>query len=613
MGDVAQILGDTQAKAPALPPNNHNPSTAMKITGMSKEVMNIMSGNQDIKSAALPPIFPAFDKDTPTETESKDVKVKVGSKWISSIKPARQWTWAPFASSSRTDGAMFRHWVRANVDYPDYPYAKFDIHLDPVTYSEEEYGTYLKSDVWTKSETDKLMELGRRYELRWPVIHDRWFGYYHAQDDNSVATRQMEDLQQRYYSVAAILSQIRISQEAAAEASALSAALPDPAAEDVKEKMESLLLETAAAKALASSNPNNQPLINNVGTGSTNKLFDATFERDRRAHVDRLWKRSKEEEREEMELRKELKMIEAQLRRLKKTGGHIFATSKSAAPAPNRLSGGASSRNPSRSVSPVPGAKIPGVNFIDNPDILDQSFASTAPTPMPQNPYLQSGRLVPPATGGGAGINKTVLAKLDQILAELKLPVRPMPTKRVCDLYDSVRKDALTLLTLQKMLMQREGNIQAKRVKLSKMGIGEGRVLDEETLLGIVPPPPPAPSAPSTATKSSKSRPKGKATGGGSKKSSTPKAKGDDASKPSGSSGAKKTKTATKRKRKSEAKNPTSAPASSVSTVPSSQGGPGQAKVVPAAKSPAKAASSTKVTANTDSKQQGGKKRARKT
>ena len=109
--------------------------------------------------------------------------------------------------------------------------------------------------------------------------------------------------------------------------------------------------------------------------------------------------------------------------------------------------------------------------------------------PMPQNPYFQSGRLVPPATGGAAGLNRTLINKMDQTLAELKVPNTPLPTKRVCDLYDSVRKDILLLLTLQKMVMQKEGNLQSKRVKLSKLRGGDRDILDEEALLGIAPPP----------------------------------------------------------------------------------------------------------------------------
>ena len=639
MGDVAQILGSAQAKVggtqmplPPPPPASHIPPKAIKMAGVSREVMDLLAGgNQDPKSATLPPIVPKFNKETDVssagglvvQADNKDHSVKVGGKWISSSKRARKWTWAPFASSSRTDGAMYRHWVRANVEYTDYPYAKFDIHLDPVTYTEAEYARYLKSDTWTKSETDKLLEMARKYELRWAVIHDRWFGYYHIQQDNSPADRKVEELMHRYYSVAAILAQTRISQEAAAEVQALSSA-PDPVGEDEKEATENLLMETAAARALATAPPRHQPLINNIGTGSSNKTFDIIYERERRAHMDRLWKRSKEEEAEEMNLRKELRLIDAQLRKLKKTGGHILAAANSnasvAGTTPKIAASAASSRNPSRSVSPVPGA-----NIAESPDILDQCFASTAPTPMPKTPYLQSGRLLPPATGGAVGLNKSLLNRMDAVLAELKIPPRPIPTKRVCDLYDSVRKDILMLLTLQKMLLQKEGNLQAKRLRLSKLVGGSDRFLDEEGLLGISTPPAPASGNNTTAAASANrvkpaTKPKSKpaATGTTTKKSTSPKAKADDATgKPESNDAAaaanvpnKKPKSSVKRKRKPDA---TKSPAPTPS---SSSGIPGAPPVAaPPPLQPAAAPPVTKpapVDTGESKQQQGGKKRARK-
>jgi hypothetical protein len=54
-------------------------------------------------------------------------------------------------------------------------------------------------------------------------------------------------------------------------------------------------------------------------------------------------------------------------------------------------------------------------------------------------------------------------------------------------LYDTVRKDILTLLILQKTTLQKEGLVATKRLKLAKRG-GNVRVVDEETLLGIAPP-----------------------------------------------------------------------------------------------------------------------------
>ena len=53
-------------------------------------------------------------------------------------------------------------------------------------------------------------------------------------------------------------------------------------------------------------------------------MFNLAAERSRRAQLDRLWHRTKDEEREEEELRAELRMVEAQLRKLKRAGKHVM-------------------------------------------------------------------------------------------------------------------------------------------------------------------------------------------------------------------------------------------------------------------------------------------------
>lgn len=423
-------MATTTAPAAAVPPlpASHHPSRAVKLSSMPRDAV-AMIGND-----VLPPMVPSF--------------VQVGSKSVSTAKKCRAWQWAPFTTSGRSDGQEFRHWVRAGVEYPDYPYARFDIHLESITYSDEEYSKYLQHSQWTKSDTDALMELCRVYELRWAVIYDRWH--------DAPQHRKLEELQHRYYVVAATLAQVRITKEAATEVSALASS--SPAAETT-----TLVLETAAARALATAEPQHQPLVQFPQTGTSNKsVFDLTRETERRKYLDLLWHRGKAEEEEELEMRKELKLIDAQLRKLKKSGGHVAAAAQS------------------RAVSPVPTAAM-----------LDSAFSSTAPTPMPKTPYLQSGRLVPPATGTG-GINKISLKRMDGILVEeLKINPKPLCTKRICDLYDAVRKNTLTLLTLQKVVLQKEGQLQTKRLRLAKLGGGGG--MTEEALLGIAPVPAPAP------------------------------------------------------------------------------------------------------------------------
>ena len=86
-----------------------------------------------------------------------------------------RWIWAPIESSARTDNPnpIFFHWVKADIHYNDYPYAKYHVHEKKIEYSDEEYQSLLNDDNWTRADTDQLVELCAMYSLRWPVIYDR--------------------------------------------------------------------------------------------------------------------------------------------------------------------------------------------------------------------------------------------------------------------------------------------------------------------------------------------------------------------------------------------------------------------------------------------------------
>lgn len=62
------------------------------------------------------------------------------SSWLSllalviSKEPVRKWIYADFTSSARSDGATFKHWVRDKVEYPDYPFARFNYQINIVSF-----------------------------------------------------------------------------------------------------------------------------------------------------------------------------------------------------------------------------------------------------------------------------------------------------------------------------------------------------------------------------------------------------------------------------------------------------------------------------------------------
>ena len=240
-------------------------------------------------------------------------------------------------------------------------------------------------------------------------------------------------------------------QQVGPDGTIITTALPPPT-QQIKSSdgrtTEELIADRTVAAAIAQVDPRYQPTIISGGTGTTNKnTFDLDAERERRRQLDLLWYRSKEEEHEEEEeLRAELRLVEAQIRKLKKSGGHIQAAQGQA--------GG------SRAATPLPSAE----GAMDRAT-LDEAFASAAPVPKSGTPYMQSG-----LSRGSAGINKSLLKRMEIVLKELHVPDEPLPTKRVCDMYDSVRKDTITLIALEKICLKREQEVQGRRTRLSKLG-----------------------------------------------------------------------------------------------------------------------------------------------
>ena len=144
----------------------------------------------------------------------------------------------PFINPARNDGLVLLHWKRKKLatvavpgepatpadvktegeagskstqSEPEYYFAKFDVKVNVPEYSDSEYESLLKSDDWSREETDYLINLALEYDLRWVVMADR-YDYrppYPPPDDESVAvaispkTRTMEDIKVRYYEVAA--------------------------------------------------------------------------------------------------------------------------------------------------------------------------------------------------------------------------------------------------------------------------------------------------------------------------------------------------------------------------------------------------------------------------
>jgi DNA methyltransferase 1-associated protein 1 len=158
----------------------------------------------------------------------------------------------PFLNPVRSDGLVLKHWRRKHTTAPpvqtteDAPmqdgdddaeahietcaeYAKYDIKIDLPTFTDDEYDAYLRSDDWSREETDYLFEMINDYAYRWAVVWDRYDFQpsNNAQDgienasgeaDQALATmpfapskkRTVEDLKARFYDISAKLMKQRI-------------------------------------------------------------------------------------------------------------------------------------------------------------------------------------------------------------------------------------------------------------------------------------------------------------------------------------------------------------------------------------------------------------------
>ncbi|KAL9104657.1 MAG: hypothetical protein Q9163_000400 [Psora crenata] len=161
------------------------------------------------------------------------------------FKP-RRWEQTPFRNSARKDDLILYHWKRegdiattatglpvtpadsndaSEMDTDDRPVppmadsvaAKWNVKIEKPEYSDEEYERHLRSDDWSKDETDYLIDLAIEFDLRWIVIADRYdyksppaASQEESQDTMAIdrqtpqsRPRTMEDLKARYYTVAA--------------------------------------------------------------------------------------------------------------------------------------------------------------------------------------------------------------------------------------------------------------------------------------------------------------------------------------------------------------------------------------------------------------------------
>ncbi|XP_026276283.1 DNA methyltransferase 1-associated protein 1 [Frankliniella occidentalis] len=202
MGDVQDILGLERPPTPELTKEAilgssdklkkkqmqmSTPKVSKRPEGMPREVFALLCND----SKGVPPVFP-----TDTGQGYKQTKAKLG------MRKVRPWKWMPFTNPGRTDGAVFHHWRRVADEGKEYPFAKFNKKVPVPSYTDDEYNQHLQTTGWTKEETNHLIDLAKRFDLRFIVMKDRF-------DKEKFTDRSVEELKERFYTIQTTLTKVR--------------------------------------------------------------------------------------------------------------------------------------------------------------------------------------------------------------------------------------------------------------------------------------------------------------------------------------------------------------------------------------------------------------------
>lgn len=427
MSDVLDILDasrpqvdDTPVPAKRGPkPKGPKPPTIQrrKPEGMHRELFNLLN-----TSDSDAPLLPTDFAITSHNTVYKQVRANL------SIKKPRKWLETPFLNTARKDHLQLYHWRRVpdpNEPPKEYQFAVYNAKIDNhiPKYDDKQYNMLLICDQWTKEETDYLMEMCTRFDLRFIVIDDRW-------DRKRFPTkRSVEDLKERYYFVYNQLAKSRTFME--------------------------------------------PPKV---------KEYDSQHERKRKQQLINLYNRTKDQIEEEANLINEMRKIEQKKReRERRTqdlqrnldAGRTVPENKrteTTQPTVGRPSGSGMRGMPGR--RPGRGAGRPSRDSIAS---LTPHISGTAASLLEANTVgikfpdfktsgtsLRSQRLKLPTSLG----TKKMKA-LEQMIQELGLEQFPMTTEPICQNFNELRSDLLLLYEIKVNLANTEFEIQSIKNQLA--------------------------------------------------------------------------------------------------------------------------------------------------
>ncbi|XGW22402.1 hypothetical protein V3C99_004990 [Haemonchus contortus] len=363
---------------------------------MHRELYNLI-GSSDVKEASTV---------VPTEIRRgfAQLNAQLGG------RPVRKYKWVPFTNEARNDSLQLYHWQRVDkLESPEpYPFAKFNKVISIPDFTDEEYEKYFKVDKWTLEETRHLFDVCRRFDIRWPIVHDRY-------DREKYGLRSMEDLKERFY---AIVNEIAL--------------LKDPTCEPI--------------------------------------CFDADHERRRKEQAIKLYNRTKSQVKEEEYLAAELKKIEARKKERERRAHDLQKLINTVdPPASPSVSGVCMSpaMGKKKSVFRQKGNSTltsASNNVIVNP--VDVAVSSIRfPEFKSAGAHLRSQEMKLPTN-----IGQKKLKNIEVVLNKCKLDLNPMGLDTVVAAYNEFRSLVIALQEMKTMLQSTEFELESARGRLIEEG-----------------------------------------------------------------------------------------------------------------------------------------------
>ncbi|EME32726.1 DNA methyltransferase 1-associated protein 1 [Galdieria sulphuraria] len=383
------------------------------------EIVNTEESVRNITSEGRGTRNPVYGRDWASLTNSVSVfpSVPVG---LYSNNQVSRWKWKAFSSAKRKDGLELFHWSREDKDEEKEDlFSNLNKEAKILKYTDSEYEVVCQEtnsdSSWSREETNLLFQLCEKYNLRFTVIYDRW------PDER----RSLEELKNRYYSVARKLAETR--------------------------KFEPSTRNSVIFKHV-------QALIANP--------FDVDYERQRKVQLDNAFQFSKKElDREENTVR-EARQIEANRKRRAKERQRIQKL----------LSRGGDIRHPA-SVHIVPSVEYPSgqKEHFSNRHRQQQIGNASA-----SEKYDRKGNFPRRRYHSGAFERSSILytpvshsqrniRRVEGMLEELGVGLRPMPTATIVEEFDSLRLDLLNYFEAEKVLIRKEWDLHNLKVRLSKL------------------------------------------------------------------------------------------------------------------------------------------------